>query len=109
MGQGAKPSRVCRTRQEALKEAGSLVGRWAQVGLGSHQPSTSTAPPQGTPTPWRGLQLPHFAEVETEAQGGEMSPKACSLGTGPMLKPTLNLLHLGCLPLCESLCISRLW
>lgn len=42
MGQGAKPSRVCRTRQEALKEAGSLMGRWEQVGLGNRQPSTPT-------------------------------------------------------------------
>ena len=45
-----------------------------------------------------GIAASHFAEVETEAQGGEMPSKAGSLGTGPMPELTLILPTLATIP-----------
>ena len=42
VGRRVRPLGVCRTRLVGLEEAGSGVGGWEQVGLGSRQPSTPT-------------------------------------------------------------------
>ena len=47
-GRRVRPPGVRRTRQAALDEAGSGVGGWAQVGLGSRQPSAPTLGPSGS-------------------------------------------------------------
>lgn len=53
-----------------------------------------------------GIAAPHFAELETEALGGEMPSKAGSSGAGPRPRPVLILLTLAPCP-SPSIFLSR--
>lgn len=56
-----------------------------------------------------GIDCSHFAKVEAEAWGGEMTSKTRILGAGPMLKSSSHPARIGCLPVPKSLPVLRLW
>lgn len=67
-------------------DRGSCGGSRGRFKKQSHSRDLRAPPPQA------GIAAPHFAEVETEAWGGDMPSKAGRLGAGSMPKPALTLL-----------------